>query len=76
MAARRIGNRKSFERRADSRSAMQRRFDDLMLAGIIGRQRPQWAGERSEQLFNETADLVLPWQYTPDEPFLLAGEEP
>ena len=47
---------------ADDRSAMQRRFDALALCGHIGRQRPQWAGERGQKLFDETADLMLPWE--------------
>jgi hypothetical protein len=53
---------KRIELRADPRSAAERRFDALMLAGHIGRHRPGWAGERGRQLLNETADLRLPWE--------------
>ena len=51
---------------ADRRTAAERRVSDLILAGIIGRTRPGWAGERGEQLLNETAELILPWQVYDD----------
>lgn len=55
-------SRASKELRPDKRTPVERRFDDLMLAMVIGRARPSWAGERGEQLLNETAGVRLPWE--------------
>jgi hypothetical protein len=46
----------------DTRTPREKRLNDLMLAGIIGRIRPQMYGERGQQLLDETADLMLPWE--------------
>ena len=38
------------------------RLEDLMLAGIVGRLRPQWAGERDvKALLDATRKEKMPW---------------
>jgi hypothetical protein len=52
---------------ADPRSYVERRFDDLGLALLINRSRPQMCGETTLQakadLVNETGDAVMPWSF-------------
>lgn len=51
---------------AEIESALERRINDLMLALVIGRNRPQWAGPRTEdvkwQLIEACFTERLPWE--------------
>jgi hypothetical protein len=49
---------------ADRRTAAERRVSDLILAGIIGRTRPMWAGERTAEVMQEILrnSPPLPWE--------------
>jgi len=49
---------------ADQRTAAERRVSDLILAGIIGRTRPGWAGERTAEVMQEILrnSPPLPWE--------------
>lgn len=63
QVASRFASRKAIELRADTRTAAQRHVDELILAGIIGRTRPMWAGERTAEVMQEILQHSppLPW---------------
>lgn len=54
----------------DDRTPIERRIADLQLSGVIGRARPQYAGQRDadvdEQILRATAGEIMPWEYGDD----------
>ncbi len=63
--------------KCDRRSHLTRVWDQYALAGICFRSAPDWVSweEIDEVLRKIETTEVLPWKHTPDEEFLLAGEE-
>jgi hypothetical protein len=63
--------------KCDGRTYEQRLWDDYALALVFPRRVPEWIddAEVSARLRKLAATEVLPWSHSPDEEFLLAGEE-
>jgi hypothetical protein len=64
MARRFASPARNVELVADRRSAAERRVDELILALVIGRTRPMWAGERTAAVMHEILrnSPPLPWE--------------
>lgn len=60
----------------DSLPYAERRVRDLQLCLVWGRQWPQYYTPTADEMIERAKDEILPWSYTPDEEFLLCGEEP
>ena len=69
---------KTVEVKNDPRSYEQRLWDTYALCLVMPRHFPEYvdSADISATLRHLAATEVPPWQYTPDEEFLLAGEEP
>lgn len=69
---------KAVELKCDGRNYEQRLWDNFALCLVLGRRFPGHTDDAdiSATLRYLAATEVPPWEYTPDEEFLLAGEEP
>ena len=67
---------KTVEVKNDPRSYEERRIADLQLCLVFPRSWPQYGRPSVEQMIEESRNEILPWEFTPDQEFLLAAEEP